>query len=58
MHTTLFHPVSLYNQQKIIKLANALMQQSLTFLAPRTGFIEDSFPWTGGVGLGHGFTMI
>ena len=54
-HTTLFHPVSLYNQLNIIKVAHALMQRSPTFLAPRTGFIEDSFPWMGwgwGVALG------
>ena len=55
-HTTLFHPVCLYNQLNIIKVTHALMQQSPTFLAPRTGFIEDTFPWTGS-GWGWGVAL-
>ena len=42
-HTTLFHPVCLYNQLNIIKVTHALMQQSPTFLASGISFMEDNF---------------
>ena len=58
-HSILGQIIDLMTLGKITDQAWRVEQWSLTFLAPRTGFVEDNFStdWFGGV-VGDGFRMI